>query len=288
MSDNPQPARDAFRPLPGHRVLALSGRDSAAFAQAQWMNDVAGLAPGHWQWNGWLTPKGRLLALFALLRLDEQTLWLLLPDADPEALAAQLQRYVFRSKVAFAVRDDLCVAGAFVAPVRASCSGIDGGAEQGLELDFGGEGGPRTLRIDRHVADAGDADLATRWAAFDLAHGLPRLDDSQAGQWTPQQLSLERLRAYSVKKGCYPGQEIVARTHFLGQAKRGLALLESDGPLPVGSEVGDGERALGTVVSSVGTLALAVMPLERDAAAPLAAAGVAVRERALRDGRARA
>ncbi|MCJ0824644.1 folate-binding protein [Luteimonas sp. 50] len=252
------------------------------------MNDVAGLAPGHWQWNGWLTPKGRLLALFALLKLDEQTLWLLLPDADPVALAAQLQRYVFRSKVAFAVRDDLCVAGAFAAPVRASQSGIDGGAEHGLELDFGGEGGPRTLRIDTHVANADDADFATRWTAFDLEHGLPRLGDTQAGQWTPQQLSLDRLQAYSVKKGCYPGQEIVARTHFLGQAKRGLALLDADGPLLVGSEVGDGERALGTIVSSVGGLALAVLPLERNPAATLAVAGVAVRERALRDGLARA
>ena len=288
MSDNPQPARRAFQPLPGYRVLALSGRDAAAFAQAQWMNDVAGLAHGHWQWSGWLTPKGRLLALFALLKLDEQSLWLLLPDADPAALIEQLQRYVFRSKVAFAVRDDLRVSGAFAAPVRASGAVIDGDAEQGLELDFGGEGGARTLRIDKQVADAGDAAFASRWASSDLEHGLPRLDDTQAGQWTPQQLSLDRLRAYSVKKGCYPGQEIVARTHFLGQAKRGLVLFESASPLPAGSEAGDGERTLGTIVSSVDGLALAVMPLERDPAVALEVAGIAVHERPLRDGLARA
>ena len=65
-------------------------------------------------------------------------------------------------------------------------------------------------------------------------------------------LSLERLRAFSVKKGCYPGQEIVARTHFLGQAKRGLVLFEADAPVAVGSEVRDGERVLGTVVSAEG------------------------------------
>ena len=65
MPDN-QPAatpRD-FR-LPGHAVLALAGRDAAKFAQAQFMGDVDALAPGHWHWNGWLTPKGRVLALFA-------------------------------------------------------------------------------------------------------------------------------------------------------------------------------------------------------------------------------
>jgi folate-binding protein YgfZ len=288
MSDNPQPARDAFQPLPGHRVLALSGRDAAVFAQAQCMNDVAGLAPGHWQWNGWLTPKGRLVALFALLKFDEQTLWLLLPDADPEALATQLRRYVFRSKVALAVRDDLHVAGAFAAPARASGATIDGDATHGLELDFGGDGGARALRIGNAGTSAGDAAFVAGWTAFDLRHGLPRLDEAQSGQWTPQQLSLDRLRAYSVKKGCYPGQEIVARTHFLGQAKRGLSLFEADAPLSTGSEVSDGERAIGTVVSNTGELALAVMPLEREAAVALSVAGVAVRERPLLDGLARA
>ena len=51
------------------------------------MSDVTGLADGHWQWSGWLTPKGRVIALFALLRFDAQTLWLLLPDADPRRIA---------------------------------------------------------------------------------------------------------------------------------------------------------------------------------------------------------
>jgi folate-binding protein YgfZ len=287
MSDNPQPARDPFQPLPGYRVLALSGRDAAVFAQAQCMNDVAGLAPGQWQWNGWLTPKGRLVALFALLKFDEQTLWLLLPDAEPVALAAQLRRYVFRSKVVLAVREDLHVAGAFAAPARASGAAIDGDATHGVELDSGGDGGARALRIGNAGTSAGDAAFAARWAGFDLQHGLPRLDEAQSGQWTPQQLSLDRLRAYSVRKGCYPGQEIVARTHFLGQAKRGLALLEADTPLSAGSEVRDGERTIGTVVSSVAGLALAVLPLERDAAAALSVAGVAVRERPLLDGLAR-
>ena len=93
MPDNPS-TRFA---LPGHRILALEGPDAARFAHAQFMSDVAGLADGHWQWSGWLTPKGRVLALFALLRLDAQRLWLLLPDAGvpdagPEGLVAQLRR----------------------------------------------------------------------------------------------------------------------------------------------------------------------------------------------------
>jgi folate-binding protein YgfZ len=265
--------------LPDHRVLVLAGRDAAVFAHAQFMNDVAGLPIGNWQWNGWLTPKGRLIALFALLKRDEQALWLLLPDAEPAELAAALQRFVFRSKVTIEGRADLVVSGSFSPPVRASQARFSEVGD-GIELDMGAEGGPRVLRLGAGIGSANGSD---HWAGFDLEHGLPRLPPSQASQWTPQQLSLDRLRAYSVKKGCYPGQEIVARTHFLGQAKRGLVLFEAGSAMTVGSEVRDSERALGTIVSASGRHALAVLPLERDAVA-LHADGIALQEVPLLDG----
>ncbi len=257
--------------LPDHHLIALTGRDAAKFAQAQTMNDVAGLAAGHWQWNGWLTPKGRVVALFALLKLDDDTLWMLLHDADPADFAAQLQRFVFRSKVAIAVRDDLHASGAFAPAAGATSAQLAVAGENDITLDLSGNGGARSLRI---AATTGidDADALAAWTTFDLAHGLPRLDPSQSGQWTPQQLSLDRLHAYSVKKGCYPGQEIVARTHFLGQAKRGLVLFESDLALVPGAQVTDDDRVLGSVVSSTTSaerqLALAVLSLEPAPVAP--------------------
>jgi tRNA-modifying protein YgfZ len=276
--------------LRGHRVLALEGRDAAAFAQAQFMNDVAAIAPGHWHWNGWLTPKGRVIALFALLKFDEQTLWLLLPDADPADLAAQLQRFVFRSKVRIAVVDSGTVGAARQASEWASGAHFVGDPASGVELDMSAAGGGRSLRIglvDDDEDDDGADGFDEAWAAEDLQHGLPRLPASQSGLWTPQQLSLDGLRAYSVKKGCYPGQEVVARTHFLGQAKRGLTLLEADVPVAVGAEVRDPSRASGPVVSVARTGAawrlLAVLPLEREGALALAD-GTAVRERPLAGG----
>src|SRR5688500_8296023 len=120
MSDKPQPAATGSFALPDHGVITLTGRDAVGFAPAQTMNDVAALADGQWQWNGWLTPKGRVIALFAVLRLDAQSLWLIVPNADARALAAGLQRFVFRSKVVIAVRDDLYVSGRFGAPQAAS------------------------------------------------------------------------------------------------------------------------------------------------------------------------
>ena len=296
MPDNPQDSsrrrNGDFFALSDHRVLELTGRDAVAFAQAQLMNDVAALPVGHWQWNGWLTPKGRVIALCALLKRDAETLWLVLPDADPAELAAKLQRYVFRSKMKLTPREDLFVAGAFRAPEVAAGNAIADGA--GIELDFGGEGGARTLRIGTSsIAD--DADAVPRWKAFDLAHGLPRLPATQAEQWTPQMLSLDRLKAFSVKKGCYPGQEIVARTHFLGQVKRGLALFESHGEVLAGADVRDGEQALGTIVSvaeaapetvdlaTARHLVLTVLPLEFEAGG-LHADGFALRQRPLLGG----
>lgn len=286
MHDNPQ----AAFALPDHRLIALSGRDAMAFAQAQFMSDINALAPGNWQWSGWLTPKGRVIALFAVLKLDDETLWLLVPDADPVTLAAALQRFVFRSKVTISVHDDLRVEGAFDAPICASGSVFAGEADGGVELDFGAEGGTRTLRILSASTASHDPARVARWAAFDLQHGLPRLPSSQTDHWTPQQLSLERLNAFSVKKGCYPGQEIVARTHFLGKVKRGLALVEGDAALHAGDDIRSADGPLGHLVAAASTdgrhLAVAVVPLAH-ASAGLNVAGVDVIEQPLRGGLSR-
>jgi len=289
MDDNLPPAQAHAFALPGHSILAIEGPDAVKFAHAQFMSDVAALADGHWHWSGWLTPKGRVIALFALLRFDAQSLWLLLPDADADELRTALQRFVFRSKVALAVREDRHVSGSFSPPSIADGARL-GFMEDSVELDMGTRTSPRTLCVRRETGRI-DADAAAAWNAYDLTHGLPRLGASQAGQWTPQQLSLDRLHGYSVKKGCYPGQEIVARTHFLGQAKRGLALFGAEGPVADGIEVRAGERMLGTVVSSLATdassIALAVLPLDRGDASMLHAGDIALHERALLDGLAR-
>ncbi|QDQ74747.1 folate-binding protein YgfZ [Pseudoluteimonas lycopersici] len=265
----------------------MAGRDAVKFAHAQFMSDVAALAPGHWQWSGWLTPKGRVIALFALLKLDDETLWLLLPDFGAGELASQLQRYVFRSKLELKPRDDLDISGTFAAPTRAAGAVFARNGES-IELDMGADGGARTLRIDATRA-ADDPKSQSEWLAFDLAHGLPHLPESQREHWTPQQLSLERLKAFSVKKGCYPGQEIVARTHFLGQAKRGLAALCAAKPIPMEAGVELDGAAIGKVVSATPgepCFALAVLPLDRGFGA-LTSAGLGLNDIGLRDGLAR-
>ena len=271
MPDNPQRSQHLWFDLPDHRIVAISGRDAVAFAQAQTMNDVAALRDGEWHWNGWLTAKGRVIALFAVVRIDADTFWMVLPDADPETFAAQLRRFVFRSKVAITVRDDLQLAGRLRASELASGNHWTGDVLDAIELDLSGalvEGHlGRSLRIGPSAVALADTAALQAWRLTDLQHGWPRLDPAQSEQWTPQQLSLGRLRAYSVKKGCYPGQEIVARTHFLGQAKRGLGLIHTAKSLTAGTELVSQGLTVGTVVSACGKTALAVLPLslEQDA-----------------------
>lgn len=242
-------------------MVSLKGVDASAFAQAQFANDVGALSQDQWHWNTWLTPKGRVIAVFALVKVDVDELLLIVPDYRVDALCTALDRFVFRRKVTIAERADLQVGAALQPPSAAQGAQIRRG-ERTIELDYSGEGSARSLCIGSGLAVASH-ELVARWRADDLRHGLARLVDEQSEQWTPQQLSLDQLQAYSVRKGCYPGQEIVARTHFLGKAKRSLALLESASPLEPGTQVTTEGRVVGSVVSTSGCLSLAVLPVDR-------------------------
>ena len=243
-------------------VLEAEGRDAGAFLQAQLMNDVSQLGVGDWQWNGWLSPKGRVIALTLLLRRGEQLYWLVLPDYPATRLADDLRRFQFRSKLSLRARDDL-----FLQP-GADRTGAETGRGAVARIELGGQAS-RALEISAVPPATGDRDSIASWRLADLAHGLPRLPESAVALHTPQMLGLDRLHAFSVKKGCYPGQEIVARTHFLGQAKRGLRRLIGNQPIAPGSGVLDAGHRIGDILcsASVGDRheALAVLPLELQA-----------------------
>ncbi len=291
MPDNLSLVFPGFPLLDDRQVLAVSGPDAVAFAHAQFSSDVQALADNHWQWSAWLTAKGRTIAVFQLVRRSPDELLLVLADGDADEIGSQLRRFVFRRKVTITLRDDLQVSGAFTAPESAAGAAIAVSVDDALELDMGSDALPRVMRLRAASADAGDGDASKdagfreAWRQADLRFGLPRLDASQREQWTPQQLGLDRLNGYSVKKGCYPGQEIVARTHFLGKAKRSLQLLQVVAAT-TGDAVEQDGSALGNVASVAGDLALAVLPLETSDL-PLSVAGQPAQRLPLLDGLAR-
>lgn len=264
--------------LDGFTVLEAEGPDAGAFLQAQCMNDVAALAVGQWQWNGWLSPKGRVIALFALLRAEDRRFLAVLPDYPAEEFRTQLQRYVFRSKLRLASDGAWCVAGAMSPNPETPDVGWR------MRLPSGDQ--TRELCVlPQGVLSLAPVDVQWNagWRAADIACGFPRLDRDQRESWTPQMLSLDRFNAYSLKKGCYPGQEIVARTHYLGQAKRGLIRIEG-GALSAGRPLS--AEANGTAIGEIvcttvdGNQALAVAALEK-AEGPLWSGNAPVRRLSL-------
>lgn len=294
MSIKPNLTSQHAHALGDFTLLAIEGPDAEAFLQAQLMNDVRLLSPMQWQWNGWLNPKGRVIALFALVRLSPECFWWVLPDFPAEELLPRLQRFVFRSKAKLRTVDDFQAAAAFDVHSSADAQILDqvcGDTSSGYRLDMDGDGGPRQLLLlpDQHPSLAArDAVVDQRWQAADIAHGLPRLGESQREAWTPQMLSLERLRAFSLKKGCYPGQEIVARTHYLGHAKRALVRIEGTALAP-GQVVSGPDAKLGTITSATpdGRQALAILPSGLEPEAILATEAGQCRILPLVDGLAR-
>jgi len=96
-----------------------------------------------------------------------------------------------------------------------------------------------------------------------IANGYPAIGRLQSEKFTPHMLNLDLLGAVSVDKGCYPGQEVVARTHFRGATKRRLMRFKTTEPVSPGDKVSDGERDIGEVLNAAGTELLAVIPTEK-------------------------
>jgi folate-binding protein YgfZ len=131
-------------------------------------------------------------------------------------------------------------------------------------------------KVDFELVDEGQ----TVDPAFLVEHGYPYVASAQMEQFTPHMLNLDLLDAISMDKGCYPGQEIVARTHYKGATKRRLQRFTCDGTPAVGAKVSDGERDIGEVFNVAGSNLLAVVPLDKTEA-PLSVSGASLKHKAL-------
>jgi folate-binding protein YgfZ len=214
------------------RTITLAGPDAAAFANAQFSSDVLSLAVGRWQWSAWLDPKGRVRALLQIARLDDERYVVMPRGGDAASLAADLKRFVFRSKVTFVVSDELHVSDG-AALIEADAREHDGVLHLGE--------GDASLRIGTHEGD--DA-----WIARHITNGYAWLPEEALGNLLPPALSMERIGAVAFNKGCFPGQEIAARLHFLGGHKRHLRTVQSDHPLREGQTLNVDGRDVGIVL----------------------------------------
>jgi len=115
---------------------------------------------------------------------------------------------------------------------------------------------------------------------FLVQNGYAYIGAAQAEQFTPHMLNLDLMDAISFDKGCYTGQEIVARTHYKGATKRRTLRFESEQPVSAGDKVSDGKRDIGEVLNVAGLNLLAVVPVDK-ADAPLTVNGVKLTHRPL-------
>ncbi|NKN32528.1 YgfZ/GcvT domain-containing protein [Marichromatium bheemlicum] len=231
---------------PGCRLFALtqldtllvSGEDAADFLQGQLTNDVRELSAEHSQLTALCTQKGRVLACGRLLALDA-TRALLLPSERVEAARAQLQRYVLRSRVRLERAGEQLLAlglGGTEAPTLLEQLDLSAPAQANAQRTHDGvsvitlpDATPRYLLLaagervrglwDALAAHATPSDGAI-WRRLDIRAGLPSVYAATAEAFIPQMLNLQLLDGVSFHKGCYTGQEVVARMQHLGTLKR--------------------------------------------------------------------
>lgn len=215
------------------RVI-VEGPEAAAFLQRQCTSDVRLLGvDGDMQWSLLLSAKGRVLHLCRLLRSAADRFFLLAADDDSQALAQTLQRFVLRSKLQVTPQPG---------PLRAAIGPQPEDSGPWLAWDAG-----RWISAGQAPRQSAP-ELDAAWQHLDTLRGIPRIGPSLADRYTPQMLSLQTLQAFSLAKGCYPGQEIVARTHYLGQQKRALLRVKASRSLRVGEALQADGKQVGELI----------------------------------------
>jgi tRNA-modifying protein YgfZ len=217
-------------PLDDLGLLRFSGPDAYPFLQGQLSNDVTALGVGRLLRAGLHTPQGRTLALLALAPgASKQDIFAILPRELVASVAATLVRYVLRAKVKISDESSRHrIYGIGEASGEASAAPA---AATGPTLHGYAPG--RALKIAAAAESAApDAPLArARWRALDIAAGVPQVYLATSGQFVAQMLNLDCIEAISFAKGCYTGQEVIARAHYRGKVKRRMQRFISSAPL---------------------------------------------------------
>jgi len=242
--------------------LEARGADSAAFLQAQLSRAVDDLDPGFAPLAGWADPRGRVRALVRVCRLPDR--WLLVTPRDgADDLLRKLRMFVLRSKVTLARADDVVVTALLGEDAEWLAARGVGAADaapnrlvrrdDSILVRVGAAcwhalGTPAALaQVTAGLSHARDDEAALA----EIALGIPALTSGLAERFVAQMLNLDALGAVSFDKGCYPGQEIIARVHNLGGVKRRARRYGSPADPPaIGTAVLAAGAQVGEVVRS--------------------------------------
>jgi tRNA-modifying protein YgfZ len=212
------------------------GQDVDAFLQGQLTNDVKALSSTHWQRTGYCTPKGRLMATFLQWQIAPQAVGHLLPLEILEPVAKRLRMFVLRSKVTFEKLDSPYGAiglwgkalGAFAKEQQCvNLSGTENGPWLLAERACPVLGQRAWLIVAQEQSQAVMQTVSGCEEIPESAWLFSEIQTAQAWIWkatqeafVPQMINFEITGGVSFTKGCYPGQEVVARSQYLGKLKR--------------------------------------------------------------------
>ncbi len=269
-------------------VLVVTGDDASDFLNAQFSSNVAQLQPGAAALTSYSDARGRVLAVPRVFA-DAAGFRLVLPAQRLPGVRQQLQKFVLRSAVQLTESSE--AHGVLGLAGERAAQGLETLLPQAPESPWDAAGlahGGSLVRLPgqrpRWLVCAPPEDLAavreavvaagalaadaSAWRLLEIEAGLPSVYEPTAEHFVAQMLNLDRLGALDFRKGCYPGQEVIARTHYLGRIKRRMHLLRSDAAPPApGDHVYKAEQAAGEIVDAAphpegGCLALAVLRLE--------------------------
>ena len=263
--------------IPGLDVILVRGGDAAAFLQGQITNDINLLDKDRGIYAGYCNPKGRLIAFFLIIKTWDNY-FLFCPSSISDEIRKRLSMFILRSQViiekskysyfyfygnTYAEEAFKNIWGGVPFPTKLmetvqhpneqnttgllSITKLPG--ENGRFLVLGED---ETIEmICRKVFQNDEIPNEISWNASDIEAKIPNIFSETQGKFIPQSLNLDLMDAINFKKGCYTGQEIVARTHYLGKVKRRMyqANLESDEVIKYGEEIYLNNEIIGHIVN---------------------------------------
>jgi hypothetical protein len=230
------------------RILAIDGADAETFLQGQLSCDVKGLRPGACRYGSFNSPKGRMLANFVLWRspANGERFEMLLPEDVAEPVAKRLRMYVLRAKVVLTDVSDpmrrFGVGGPAATTALVAACGAAPGAHEVMQIGPAtvlGLPGPRfavltaageAATVQARLAGHASAAEFAVWQWLTIRAGVPIITAATQDAFVAQVANWDILGGVDFKKGCYTGQEIIARTHYLGRLKERTFLFHADVP----------------------------------------------------------
>lgn len=257
--------------LSHYALLSITGEDAQTFLHSQFINDIQAIDETGSQLNGYCNPKGRMLANFRVFKRND-AIHLRLPAGLAETVMKRLTMYKLRSKVDIEDVSDSYVRiglsgktadtqlAAFIDEIPEKiddvchCNNLTVIRIPGLTPSYELYSDEATMQDIWTKLDVDSAPVGQEcWELIEILAGMPHVTTATSEAFVPQMLNYQAINGLSFKKGCYPGQEIVARMHYLGKLKKRmyLAYIEADTAPKINQELVSNKKETGSKTGNI-------------------------------------